>query len=70
MIAIRKTMQKTTKLLTIEEAAAELRLKPSTLYQKIWRREIEFVKLGRNVRFRADMIEKMIQEATVPAVNA
>jgi excisionase family DNA binding protein len=59
-----------TKLLTIEEAAAELRLKPATLYQKIWRREIEFVKLGRSVRFRAEMIEQMIQESTVPALEA
>lgn len=58
------------KLLTIDEAAAELRLKPATLYQKVWRREIEYVKLGRNVRFRADMIERMIEESTVPALEA
>jgi excisionase family DNA binding protein len=57
------------KLLTIREAADELRLKPNTLYQKIWRREIEFVKFGRNVRFRADVIERMIEEATVPALG-
>ena len=59
-----------TRLLTITETAAELRIKPKTLYQKIWRREIEYVKLGRNVRFRADMIERMIQESTVPALEA
>jgi excisionase family DNA binding protein len=58
------------KLLTIREAAEALRLKPSSLYQKIWRREIEYVKLGRNVRFRADQIEKMIDESTVPALEA
>lgn len=58
------------KLLRIEEAADILGIKVSSLYQKVWRREIEYVKLGRNVRFRSDSIERMIEDSTVPALEA
>jgi excisionase family DNA binding protein len=59
-----------TRLLTIDQAAVVLGLKPKTLYQRIWRRQIEHVKLGRNVRFRADVLERMIEESTVPVLEA
>ena len=62
-----KTQQ--TQLLNVNEAAAALLLKPASLYQKIWRREIEFVRIGRNVRFRADEIERLIQEGVVPPLE-
>ena len=40
------------KLLTVEEFAAEVGWKPATVRQKVWRREIEFVRVGRCIRFR------------------
>lgn len=57
----------TPKLLTVEEFAAEVGWKPSTVRQKVWRREIEFVRMGRCIRFRRETAERLIEEGTVPA---
>ena len=56
------------KLLTVDETAAELGLKPKTIRQKIWRREIEYQKIGGAIRIRADVIDRLIAESTVPAL--
>jgi len=58
------------KLLTVEETAAELGLKPKTIRQKIWRREIEYQKIGGAIRIRADVIDRIIEQSTVPALEA
>ena len=55
------------KLLTVHEAAVELGLKPKTIRQKIWRREIEYQKIGGAIRIRADVIDRIIEQSTVPA---
>jgi excisionase family DNA binding protein len=39
-------------LLTVEQFADAVGLKPATVRQKIWRREIEFVRIGRAIRFK------------------
>ena len=58
-----------TRLLTVGELAEALGLKPATVRQKVWRREIEFVRVGRAIRFRAELVEKLIQAGTVPAIE-
>ncbi len=41
-----------TRLLTVDEVARVTGWKPATIRQKVWRREIDHVKLGRNIRFK------------------
>ena len=57
------------KLLTVEEFASEVGWKPSTVRQKIWRRELEYVKLGRSVRFKLETAQRLIEQGTVPALE-
>jgi excisionase family DNA binding protein len=52
-------------LMTVEEFAESVGLKPATVRQKIWRREIEFVRIGRAIRFKPETAEKMIEAGTV-----
>lgn len=59
-----------TKLLTAEEVAQQLGWKVKTVYQKRYRREIEYVKVGRSVRFTQEAIDRLIEENTVPALTA
>ena len=54
-------------LLTVEQFAETVGLRPATIRQKIWRREIEFVRIGRAIRFRPETAEKLIEAGTVPA---
>lgn len=62
-------MASTKKLLTAEEVAQRLGWKVRTVYQKRWRREIEYVKVGRSVRFTEESIDRMIEKNTVPALD-
>jgi len=57
------------RLLTVDEFAAT-GLKSRTVRQKIWRRELEHVHIGRNVRLRAELVDELIERGTVPAVEA
>lgn len=57
------------KLMTVDEFAAAVGWKPSTVYQKIWRRELEYVKIGRSVRFKPETAQKLIDAGTVPALE-
>lgn len=54
-------------LLTVPEAAALLRLKPSTIRAWVCQRRIPYVKLGRLVRIRRSDAEAVIQSSVVPA---
>jgi excisionase family DNA binding protein len=38
----------------------------STVRQKVWLKQIEYVKLGRSVRFKPETVEQLIREGTVP----
>ncbi len=56
-----------TKLLSIDELAERLQLKKGTLYNQINSKRIGFpyVKLGRELRFREEDIEKFIDNRMV-----
>ena len=53
-------------LLTVPEAAALLRLKPSTIRAWTGQRRIPFVKVGRLVRIRRSDLESLITRSVVP----
>ncbi len=57
------------KLLTVDEFANEVGWKPKTVYQKVWRREIEYVRMGRSIRFKPETAKKLIEQGTVPALE-
>lgn len=60
-------MQTNESLLTVSEAAAFLRLKPSTVRAWILRRKIPHVKLGGRVFLRRSDCEALIAASLVPA---
>lgn len=62
-------MASTRKLLTVDDVAQMTGWKPKTVRMKVWRREIEFVKLGRSVRFREESIHRLIDRGTIPALE-
>jgi excisionase family DNA binding protein len=62
-------MANTKKLLTVDDVAQMTGWKPKTVRMKVWRRELEFVKLGRSVRFREDTINQLIERGTVPVLE-
>ena len=53
------------RLLTVRQAAAFLGTTASTIYSKIWRREIPFIKLGRAVRLDLRDLEMLIERSRV-----
>jgi excisionase family DNA binding protein len=57
-------------LMTVAEFAAAVGLKPATVRQKVWRREIEFVRIGRAIRFKPETAERLIEAGTVPPLEA
>jgi excisionase family DNA binding protein len=63
------TMANTKNLLTVNDVAQMTGWKPKTVRMKVWRRELEFVKLGRSVRFREETINRLIDRSTVPALE-
>ena len=61
--------QKEVRLLNIRDAARYLGTTPATLYTKIWRRQIPFVKFGRSVRFDVKDLDQLIEDAKVRPRN-
>ncbi len=57
------------RLLTVDELAERTGWKTKTIRQKVWRRELEFVKLGRSIRFREEAINRLIERSIVPALE-
>ena len=55
------------RLLTVGEFAFATGQKPATIRQRLWRRELPYVKIGRNVRLRAELVDELIEAGTVPA---
>jgi excisionase family DNA binding protein len=53
------------RLLTVREAAQYLGTTPSTLYGRVWRREIAFIKIGRSVRFDIRDLDELIEKAKI-----
>lgn len=52
----------TGRLLTVEEAALRLSVKPATVRRRILERRIDFVKIGRSVRIPERCIDKLIDD--------
>lgn len=50
------------KLLTTKEAAEILRFSPSYMRELVMKRKIPYIKLGRNVRFDKEDIDKLIKD--------
>ncbi len=48
-------------LITAKELAGSLRLSVGTIYNKVSRREIPFVKVGRCLRFSKDQLQEWIK---------
>jgi len=61
-------MEKSTRrgLLTVADVSQALNLKPSTVRQWVWQRKIAYLKVGRCVRFRPEVIEQLIAQGEVP----
>jgi excisionase family DNA binding protein len=52
----------TTVLMTVDEAAAYLRLAPWTLRHWVCKKKIPYVRLGRSVRFRRKDMERFVTQ--------
>jgi excisionase family DNA binding protein len=62
-----KENPRTTRLLTVDQAAERLGVKPATIRSWILKRQkLEVVKVGRLVRITERSIEKLIDENTIP----
>jgi excisionase family DNA binding protein len=59
------------RLLRIPQAVEYLggAVKPGTLRQWIWRRQIEHVHIGRAVCIPQDVLDKLIDAGTIPALE-
>ena len=57
-------------LLTIDQAAEILGIKPWTLRSWISQKRISYIKLGRLVRLDPKVIEDLIRQNTIDAVSA
>ena len=56
-------------LMDTEQFAAAIGVQPSTVRQWVWRRQVEFVRIGRAIRFKPETAEKLIEAGTVPALE-
>jgi excisionase family DNA binding protein len=56
-------------LMDTEQFAAVIGVQPATVRQWVWRRQVEFVRIGRSIRFKPETAEKLIESGTVPALE-
>lgn len=56
-------MESNDKIMTLEEVAEYLRVKPQTIYTWAQEKKIPAAKLGREWRFRKSMIDKWFNES-------
>lgn len=59
--------QQSQRRLTIDGAPDYLGVKPSTIRQWVWRRQIDVVRIGRCVRIPQDACDRIIERGTTPA---
>jgi excisionase family DNA binding protein len=57
------------RLLTVEQVSQLTGWRPATIRQKVWRRELPYVKLGRSVRFKESEISRLIEGSSIPALE-
>jgi excisionase family DNA binding protein len=62
-----RTQRSNAHLLTVNEAAERLGIRPSTVRQWIWTRKIPMVKIGRCVRVPVEAVSRFIEANTVAA---
>lgn len=53
------------RLMTVREASQYLAVPIATLYTRVWKRTIPFVRLGRSVRFDRKVLDQLIESNTV-----
>jgi len=58
------------RLLTVEQVSRLTGWRPATIRQKVWRRELPYIKLGRSVRFRESEITKFLEGSAMPALES
>jgi excisionase family DNA binding protein len=59
----------TTKLLTVKQVSEMTGWSESTVRQKVWLRQLEYIKLnGRSIRFELATIQRLIDEGRVPVL--
>src|SRR4051812_18245944 len=56
-------------LLTVEELAKYLKIKPDTIYKKVRKGELPAIKLGKLVRFPKELIDQWIIEQAMKTMN-
>jgi excisionase family DNA binding protein len=54
-------------LFRVDEAAKILNLRPKTLRNKISAREIDVIRIGRNVRISQETLQELIERGFMPA---
>jgi excisionase family DNA binding protein len=59
------SLKKLQGLLDVDEMSEATGWKKSTIRQKVWLRQIEFVRMGRCIRFKPETVERLILEGTV-----
>jgi excisionase family DNA binding protein len=52
-------------LLNVPQFAEATGWSESTVRQRVWLRQIEFVRMGRSIRFKPETVEQLIREGTV-----
>jgi excisionase family DNA binding protein len=58
------------KLLTVRQVAELTGWQEQTVYQKVHLREIEYIKLGRNIRFESKTIQELIDKGRIPVLDS
>ncbi len=58
-----------TGLLNVEEFANELGLAPSDNSPVGWRRRVPFVRVGRSIRFRREVVDEILRAGEVPVLE-
>ena len=53
------------KLYTVQEAALVTNMSSAFWRQRIWKREVKFMKIGRSIRIPQSTIDQLLQEAMV-----
>lgn len=56
-------------LMTVEQFAEAVGLRPATVRQWIWLRKVPYVRVGRAIRFKPETAQQIVARGTVPALE-
>ena len=62
--------RKEARLMTVRDSALYLAVPAATLYSRVWKKEIPFVRLGRSIRFDCRDLDRLIEESKVEPPEA